>query len=86
MGAMAISVVAGARIVEMEDAPMVNATRGLVAGLSVVCWSFATWLIPALIAAGWELSDDGTAITKTFRFKGFRDAMAWMAPRLRSNS
>ncbi len=53
MGAMAISVVAGARIVEMEDAPMVNATRGLVAGLSVVCWSFATWLIPALIAAGW---------------------------------
>ena len=33
----------------------------------------------ALIAAGWELSEDGTAITKTFHFKGFRDAMAWMA-------
>ncbi|EMY32936.1 C4-dicarboxylate transporter/malic acid transport protein [Arthrobacter crystallopoietes BAB-32] len=53
MGAMAISVVAGARIVEMEDAPMVTATRGLVGGLSVVCWAFATWLIPPLVAAGW---------------------------------
>jgi tellurite resistance protein TehA-like permease len=53
MGAMAISVVAGARIVEMEDTPMVTVTRGLVAGLSVVCWAFATWLIPALVAAGW---------------------------------
>ena len=31
-----------------------------------------------LIAAGWALSDDGAAISKTFRFRGFRDAMAWM--------
>lgn len=53
MGACAITVLAGARIVEMVDAPMVTATRGLVAGLSVVFWAFATWLIPALIAAGW---------------------------------
>ncbi|WP_226920761.1 tellurite resistance/C4-dicarboxylate transporter family protein [Georgenia subflava] len=53
MGACAITVLAGARIVEMADAPMVNATRGLVAGLSVVFWAFATWLIPPLIAAGW---------------------------------
>ncbi len=28
--------------------------------------------------AGWSLSDDGTAIAKTFRFKNFRDALAWM--------
>ena len=35
-------------------------------------------LPPDLAAAGWELSDDGKAITKTFRFRGFRDAMAWM--------
>lgn len=35
-------------------------------------------LPPELIEAGWELSDDGKAITKTFRFRGFRDAMAWM--------
>lgn len=53
MGAAAITVLAGARIVEMASAPMVNATRGLVAGTSVVFWSFATWLIPPLVAAGW---------------------------------
>lgn len=52
MGAIAITVVAGARIVEMESAPMVDATRGLIAGLSVVFWAFATWLIPVLVAAG----------------------------------
>jgi 4a-hydroxytetrahydrobiopterin dehydratase len=35
--------------------------------------------LPAdLAAAGWALSDDGTAISKTFRFLGFLDAMAWM--------
>ncbi|MCV7260768.1 tellurite resistance/C4-dicarboxylate transporter family protein [Mycobacterium shimoidei] len=52
MGATAITVVAGARIVEMAHAPMVDATRGLVAGTSVVFWAFGTWLIPPLIAAG----------------------------------
>src|SRR5690606_40553751 len=51
MGACAITVLAGARIVEMVDAPMVSATRGLIGGLSVVFWAFATWLIPALVAA-----------------------------------
>jgi tellurite resistance protein TehA-like permease len=53
MGATAITVLAGARIVQMADAPMVAATRGLVAGASVVFWAFGTWLIPALVAAGW---------------------------------
>lgn len=52
MGACAITVLAGARIVEMAAAPMVDATRGLVAGLSVVFWAFATWLIPVLFAVG----------------------------------
>ncbi|MGV0811817.1 tellurite resistance/C4-dicarboxylate transporter family protein [Mycolicibacterium boenickei] len=51
-GAAAITVVAGARIVEMADAPMVAATRGLIAGTSVFFWAFGTWLIPPLIAAG----------------------------------
>ncbi|HUF86786.1 MAG TPA: 4a-hydroxytetrahydrobiopterin dehydratase [Thermohalobaculum sp.] len=32
-----------------------------------------------LAAAGWETAADGKAIAKTFRFRGFRDAMAWMA-------
>ena len=53
MGALAITVLAGARIVEMADAPMVVATRGLIAGLAVMFWAFATWLIPVLVAAGW---------------------------------
>lgn len=52
MGATAITVVAGARIVEMADAPMVNATRGLIAGTSVVFWAFGSWLIVPLVAAG----------------------------------
>jgi tellurite resistance protein TehA-like permease len=52
MGATAITVVAGARIVQMADAPMVAATRGLAAGTSVVFWAFGSWLIPPLLAAG----------------------------------
>ncbi|HEU4361091.1 MAG TPA: tellurite resistance/C4-dicarboxylate transporter family protein [Mycobacterium sp.] len=52
MGGTAITVLAGARIVEMAEAPMVNATRGLIAGMSVLFWAFGTWLIPPLIAAG----------------------------------
>jgi tellurite resistance protein TehA-like permease len=31
---------------------MVAATRGLIAGASVVFWTFGSWLIPPLIAAG----------------------------------
>ena len=53
MGATAITVVAGSRIVEMADAPMVDATRGLIAGASVLFWAFGTWLIPPLLAAGY---------------------------------
>ena len=53
MGATAITVLAGARIVEMAEAPIVVATRGLIAGLSVVFWAFGSWLIPVLVAAGW---------------------------------
>jgi tellurite resistance protein TehA-like permease len=52
MGATAITVVAGARIVQMADAPIVTATRGLIAGASVAFWAFGTWLIPVLVAAG----------------------------------
>ncbi len=31
-----------------------------------------------LEAGGWTLSEDGKAITKTFKFKSFREAMAFM--------
>ena len=53
MGATAITVLAGARIVQMADAPMVSVTRGLIAGTSAIFWAFGTWLIPVLFAAGW---------------------------------
>lgn len=53
MGATAISVVAGSKIVEMAKAPMVSATSALIAGLAVLFWAFGTWLIPALLAAGY---------------------------------
>lgn len=52
MGAIAIGIVAGSRIIEMESTPMVDAVRGLIAGGAVVMWAFATWLIPALVAVG----------------------------------
>ena len=52
-GATAITVVAGAEIVQMAEAPMVEATRGLVAGTSVLFWCFGTWLIPLLLIGGW---------------------------------
>ena len=31
-----------------------------------------------LAKAGWSISTDGASISKTFRFKTFRNAMAWM--------
>ncbi|MGH3155161.1 MAG: tellurite resistance/C4-dicarboxylate transporter family protein, partial [Streptosporangiaceae bacterium] len=53
MGATAITVVAGARIMHLSHLPVVAATRGLIGGASVAFWAFGTWLIPALVAAGW---------------------------------
>lgn len=52
MGATAITVLAGARVVEMASAPMVVATRGLIAGVSVAFWAFGTWLLIPLFGAG----------------------------------
>lgn len=52
MGAIAITIVAGARLVQMDSTPTVDAVRGLASGLTVVLWAFATWLIPALFAVG----------------------------------
>ncbi len=34
--------------------------------------------LPALFATGWALVDGRDALTKTFRFKTFRQAFAWM--------
>ncbi|MEM7176397.1 MAG: 4a-hydroxytetrahydrobiopterin dehydratase [Pseudomonadota bacterium] len=35
-------------------------------------------LTPDLAATGWDNAQNGKAIAKTFRFRNFRDAMAWM--------
>ena len=37
-----------------------------------------TDITQALLDSGWTLSEDRKAIEKTFKFKNFRDAMAWM--------
>ncbi|WP_083586577.1 MULTISPECIES: tellurite resistance/C4-dicarboxylate transporter family protein [Glutamicibacter] len=52
MGAMAIAVVAGSKIVGMESTPMVDATRALIAGTVAAFWSYCLWLIPILVGAG----------------------------------
>ncbi|MHA3722580.1 tellurite resistance/C4-dicarboxylate transporter family protein [Leucobacter sp. HY1910] len=52
MGALAIAVVAGSGIVDMQSTPMVDATRELISGTVVVFWSFCVWLIPMLLGAG----------------------------------
>lgn len=52
MGAGAITVLAGSRIVEMSDTAMVSVMRAPVAAAAVVFWAFATWLVPALVGIG----------------------------------
>ena len=52
MGALAIAVVAGAGIVQMEHTPLVDAVRPLIAATVVVFWVFCLWLIPLLVGAG----------------------------------
>lgn len=51
MGAAAITVLAGARLLELPPDKLAL-SRSVVAGWSVVLWSFASWLIPLLLALG----------------------------------
>ena len=52
MGATAISVLAGARLLSLPADRLMAAVHPLVAGVSVVLWAFGTWLIPLLIGLG----------------------------------
>lgn len=52
MGALAIAVVAGAAIVQMDHTPLVDAVRPLIAATVIVFWVFCLWLIPLLVGAG----------------------------------
>jgi tellurite resistance protein TehA-like permease len=51
MGATAITVLAGDKIVAMTKTPAVAAPRGLIDGAVLLFWTFGTWLIPVLVAA-----------------------------------
>ncbi len=53
MGATAITVLAGARILNLPAAlPAVRATAGFVEGCSFALWAFGTWWIPLLVILG----------------------------------
>jgi tellurite resistance protein TehA-like permease len=52
MGATAISVLAGAKLLGLPADPLLTAVHPLIAGASVVLWAFGTWLIPLLIGLG----------------------------------
>lgn len=52
-GAAAITVLAGARLLQVGSAPAPRAEAGLVRGVDFVLWAVATWLVPALFAMGW---------------------------------
>ena len=52
MGATAITVLAGARILNLPALPVTRATAGFVEGFSFTLWAFGTWWIPLLIVLG----------------------------------
>ena len=75
MGATAITVLAGARIIGLPATlPVVKATGGFVEGFSFMLWAFGTWWIPLLIVLGlwrhvrrhWPLSYEPTLWSVVF--------------------
>jgi tellurite resistance protein TehA-like permease len=53
MGATAITVLAGAKILDLPAVlPVVHATAGFVEGFSYALWAFGTWWIPLLVVLG----------------------------------
>ena len=48
MGAAAISVLAGARLLTLPAGALLTAVHPVLAGLSVILWAFGTWLLPLL--------------------------------------
>jgi tellurite resistance protein TehA-like permease len=52
MGATAISVLAGAKVLRLPPGALLAAVHPAVAGLSVILWAFGTWLIPLLVGLG----------------------------------
>ncbi|MBO0776845.1 MAG: tellurite resistance/C4-dicarboxylate transporter family protein, partial [Actinobacteria bacterium] len=52
MGATAISVLAGGKLLRVAPDALLAGVRPVVAGLSVILWAFGTWLIPLLLGLG----------------------------------
>ncbi|MDQ6739707.1 MAG: tellurite resistance/C4-dicarboxylate transporter family protein [Actinomycetota bacterium] len=53
MGATAITVLAGSRILLLpQDLPIMAATAGVVSGLTYILWAFGAWWIPLLVLFG----------------------------------
>jgi tellurite resistance protein TehA-like permease len=52
MGATAISVLAGAKLLGLPPGPLLAAVHPVVAGVSVILWAFGTWLIPLVAGLG----------------------------------
>lgn len=52
MGATAISVLAGAKVLELPADPLLTAMHPVVAGVSVILWAFGSWLVPLLVGLG----------------------------------
>src|SRR5690242_5657864 len=52
MGATAISVLAGAKLLGLPPGPLLAAFHPVLAGVSVILWAFGTWLVPLLVGLG----------------------------------
>jgi tellurite resistance protein TehA-like permease len=52
MGATAISVLSGAKVLGLPADPVLTAIRPVLSGVSVILWAFGTWLIPLLLGLG----------------------------------
>jgi tellurite resistance protein TehA-like permease len=60
MGATAITVLAGARLLQMDTTPVTLATRPVVTGLAVILWAFGSWLVPMLVVfSAWRFRTAG---------------------------
>jgi tellurite resistance protein TehA-like permease len=60
MGATAITVFAGAHLLQMDATPVTIATRPVVIGLAVILWAFGSWLIPLLLVfSAWRFRRSG---------------------------
>jgi hypothetical protein len=52
MGATAITVLAGARILNLHGSPLVAHGAATVQGVSLMLWAFGSWMLPFLVAVG----------------------------------